>query len=150
MKIRWCSYIPNSLQNGEGIRDVIFLPGCIHNCDGCHNKEAQDPNYGTEIEIDELIKILKVNNDMVDGITLSGGDPLFQYDKTLELCKAIKENLDNNSIWLYTGYTFDYISKHFKEITEYVNVIIDGRYEKDLPPAMYRGSNNQQLIILKR
>lgn len=150
MKIRWCSYIPNSLQNGEGVRDVIFLSGCIHNCDGCHNIEAQDPNYGKDIELEEIIKILKSNNDMVDGITLSGGDPLFQYEKTVELCKAIKNNLENNNIWLYTGYTFKYIQKHFSEILKHVDVIVDGRYEKDLPSAEHRGSNNQQIIILNK
>lgn len=148
MKIKWSGYIPNSLENGEGVRDVIFLTGCIHNCPGCHNKEAQDINNGLDIGIDEMMTILKKNNDMVDGITLSGGDPLYQYNNTVELCKQIKQNLKNNNIWLYTGYTIEYIEKHYPDILKLVDVVVDGRYEQDLPKAPYRGSENQRIIRL--
>lgn len=150
MKIKWCGYIPNSMVNGKGIRDVIFLPGCVHNCPGCHNKKFQNPNFGVDIEIDEILTLFKNNNDMVDGITISGGDPLYQYDKTLELCKAIKSSdIANNNIWLYTGYTYDEIKERFKEILNYVDVIIDGKYDENLPKASFRGSNNQRIIDTK-
>lgn len=147
MRIRWFGYIPNSFVNGEGVRDTIFLSGCKHNCDGCHNKEGQSPNYGQEIDIDEIIEILKMNNDMVDGITLSGGDPLYQYEKTLELCKRIKESdIKNKNIWIYTGFTIEQIKEKFIDILDYVDVIVDGKYEKDLPKAEHRGSENQRII----
>lgn len=147
MRIKWFGYIPNSFTNGEGVRDTIFLSGCIHNCDECHNKEGQNPNYGKDMDIEELVEILRINNDMVDGITLSGGDPLYQYEKTLELCKAIKESdMKNKNIWMYTGYTIDIIRERFVDILDYVDVIVDGKYEKNLPSAEYRGSNNQKII----
>lgn len=143
--------LPNSLVNGKGIRDVVFMSGCIHNCDGCHNKEYQDINKGRDMSVEEIVTTLKENNGMVDGITISGGDPLFQPNETILLCKSIKEELKNNNIWVYTGYTFEFVKDNYPELLKYVDVIVDGKFEKEqthrgTERPLYRGSFNQRII----
>lgn len=148
-KIRIGSILNESLVNGEGIRTVIFFSGCNKACKGCHNLELQNFNAGYDIPIDELVSKIIKNKHMIDGVTLSGGDPLCQYMGCLELCKRLKEHKIN--IWLYTGETFDKILLKYNSITNYVDVIVDGKYEESLKQEglKYRGSSNQAIIHFK-
>ena len=134
-----------SLVDGEGVRYTIFFSGCLHNCPECHNSEYQNFEYGEEITQDKLITELISSSDLIDGITLSGGDPLFQYTDILKLLKKIKEEpkLKDLNIWLYTGFKFEMIPIKIKK---YVDVVVDGRYEKDKPKADWRGSNKQRIF----
>ena len=133
-----------STVDGLGIRISIFLSGCFHNCDGCHNTLFQNPDYGQEMSYDEINEIIKKNLHLIDGITFSGGDPLYQYSNLINYLRQLRTNdtLKHLNIWLYTGFTFDKIPESIKK---YVDVIVDGKYEKDKPPAMWRGSNNQKI-----
>ena len=79
-----------SVNDGEGIRTVVWTQGCPHNCKGCHNPGTHDFNGGFLMDVDEVIEELK-NIEGQDGITLSGGDPLCQSDACIEICKAAKE-----------------------------------------------------------
>ena len=64
MKI--AGFYDESISNGLGWRAVLFVSGCPHHCPGCHNKEAQDFNYGEEFneeEMEVLIRgLVKVND----------------------------------------------------------------------------------------
>lgn len=146
--IRVSNIIKESLVNGEGIRTVIFLSGCELNCKGCHNKDLQNPMAGKDVLIDGLIDSVRENYDMIDGVTLSGGDPFFQYEKTLILCKELKSNFPEKSIWVYTGKLLPEIIDKYNEILKYVDVIVDGPYIEELNTGntLYRGSSNQKII----
>ena len=135
----------DSLVDGNGLRYVIFLSGCHHDCDGCHNKTFQDYNYGSDYKTDEIIMDIKRNKEWIRGITLSGGDPLYQLQNTKEFLKTFKKQteLKHLDVWLYTGYKFKDIPKG---ITILCDTIVDGKYEKDKPAAKYRGSNNQRVM----
>jgi anaerobic ribonucleoside-triphosphate reductase activating protein len=134
-----------SLVDGPGIRTVIFFAGCSHACPGCHNLELQ--NYNTKLAsyytVEDIVSHLADNIEYIDGITLSGGDPLFQIKEVKHLVDALKKHplLKRIPILLYTGYQFEDIPKGF---TQKVDVIIDGKYDKDLPPVKWAGSSNQQ------
>jgi len=134
-----------SLVNGIGARMLIFFPGCPHNCDGCQNPELQDYAYGNDWEIDELIDYIKLRKDWIDGITLTGGDPLFQLNIMKEFLIRLRKDpeLKHLDIWLYTGYLFEQIPGKIKML---LNVIIDGKYDKTRPIARWRGSDNQRLF----
>ena len=73
MKI--AGFYDESISNGLGWRAVLFVSGCPHHCPGCHNKEAQDFNYGEEFNEEEILKRIK-ENSILNGITISGGEPL--------------------------------------------------------------------------
>ena len=134
-----------SLVDGPGPRTAIFTTGCIHNCEGCHNPEYQNYKYGVEWEPEEIIEEIKLVKNWIKGITLTGGDPLFQLDNTKELLKLIRKDteLKHINIMLYTGYLFEDIPGSIKQL---VDVIIDGKYDKNLPRAYMRGSCNQRMF----
>ena len=67
--------------NGEGLRTVLWVAGCSHNCPQCHNPVTWDINGGLafdEAAKEELFEELK--KDYISGVTFSGGDPL--HEKT--------------------------------------------------------------------
>lgn len=63
-----------------------------------------------------------------------------------EFCAKFKEQYPDKTIWLYTGYLFEEIKWFLVD----VDVVIDGRYQKELNPgpgkAKWRGSTNQRVI----
>lgn len=140
----------DATDNGNGIRTVIYVSGCTHYCEGCHNPSSWNANNGIEYSISELIEIIEENP--IADVTISGGDSLtIQYEDTLMLVKEIKAKTNKN-IWLYTGYVFEEIPEHKKEILHYLDVMIDGRFElanKDLR-LLFRGSSNQRIIDVQR
>ena len=104
----------------------------------------------TDKEKELIIKLLKP--DYIKGLTLSGGDPLFETNRNdiLKLIKEIKEVYPNKDIWLYTGYSFNEIKN--LQLMKYIDVLIDGKFineERDITLA-FRGSVNQKIIDVNK
>ena len=76
-ELKLAGAIPESYTDGPGIRYTIFVQGCKHHCKNCHNPETWDFNAGKLIGLDTLYDDI-VSNKMLDGVTFSGGDPMFQ------------------------------------------------------------------------
>lgn len=152
MKIRLARPLQSdSIVDGEGLRTVVWTQGCSHKCVGCHNPSTHDYNGGFEQDVDQLKLQLKQLNYQ-DGVTLSGGDPFFQIDASLEIAKYCRSL--NLNVWCYTGFTFEQLiemSKHNSKITEflnYIDVLIDGKFDlsKRSLEFQFRGSTNQRII----
>lgn len=143
----------SSLSNGLGWRVVLWLSGCSHHCPGCQNPETWDSRAGkkfTEKEKQLLIRLLKP--DYIKGLTLSGGDPLFETSREdiLKLTQEIRQIYPDKDIWMYTGYSFEEIKN--LELMQYIDVLIDGRYlaeQRDISLA-FRGSINQKIIDVRK
>lgn len=137
--------------DGPGFRTSFYLAGCKHNCPGCHNPQSHDPNGGAEYDIDDLVHIAL--DDEFANVTLSGGDPLFQIDGVIELCKKIKE-LSDKTIWVYTGYVYESILKDskFSQLLPHIDVLVDGPFIESLRDESlpFRGSSNQRIINIKQ
>lgn len=70
---------------------TVFTGGCNFRCPFCHNASlVLRPNENPEIEFHELMDFLKKRQGMLDGVCITGGEPLMHPD-TPELIKAIKE-----------------------------------------------------------
>lgn len=98
------------MNNGSGLRVVLWLSGCDHRCKGCQNPQTWDTNSGIlfdEKAEEELFENL--NKDYISGITLTGGDPLNKnnLDEVLKLVNKINVLLPEKTIWLYSGYTWE-------------------------------------------
>lgn len=132
-----------SMVDGPGTRMVIFFTGCGHNCPGCHAPKFQDYNYGIEWEIADIITHIKDRKQWIDGLTLSGGDPMDQ-PQLREFLEALKadDELKHLNIWMWTGFTIDKVPNVIKSK---MDVIIDGKYINTLPDVMWRGSENQRV-----
>ena len=140
-----------TITDGAGLRFSIYLSGCSHACPGCHNPESWDANGGifmTEAILADIISDIK-SNPLLDGITISGGDPFFNPEELLVLLRRLKEETGLN-IWCYTGYTIEYLLKHekYRAPLEYIDVFVDGPFVQSLfdPSLSFRGSSNQRLI----
>jgi anaerobic ribonucleoside-triphosphate reductase activating protein len=156
MKIRLASNLQyDSIVDGEGIRTVIWTQGCPHNCKGCHNPETHDCNAGILTDTEEIKKAILLYPNQ-DGITLSGGDPLFQPEASYDIASFAKKN--NLNVWCYTGYTFEALLEKAKKDEIYmkllkeIDVLIDGRFilEKRSLSLKYRGSSNQRIIDVQK
>lgn len=151
--IRLSGYVNDSLVDGPGVRLAIFTQGCLYACPGCHNPHTWDPKGGVDVPIDDLVAVWR-KNPLLDGITLSGGEPLYQKEKLLPLLRAVVE--DGLNVVMYTGSTYEaLIAKEdpvINEILTYVDYLIDGPFvlaKKNLT-LLYRGSSNQRIIALKK
>ena len=156
MKIRLAADITtDSIVDGEGIRSVIWTQGCLHHCPGCHNPETWDFNDGTLVDVKDVIEEIK-NIELQDGITLSGGDPLYQIEPCLEIAKFCQNN--NLNVWCYTGFTVEELLKRakkepkLKELLENIDVLVDSPFMLELKSydVPFRGSKNQRLIDSKK
>ncbi|MBR0164046.1 MAG: anaerobic ribonucleoside-triphosphate reductase activating protein [Lachnospiraceae bacterium] len=151
----------HSFVDGEGIRFVIFTQGCIHACPSCHNPETWACEGGTALDTSELIAEMLATR-FLDGITLSGGDPLLQAEASFEIARAAREAGLN--VWMYTGWTWEALlqgkvphvsAEEAREGLSFIDVLVDGRfiasraYEHPADEAgvpYWRGSSNQRLI----
>ena len=163
----------DDMNNGDGLRVVLWLSGCSHHCYNCQNPQTWNPDSG--IPFDESAKqeiFNELSKDYISGITFSGGDPLYEnnLDEVLKLVKEIRISFPEKSIWLYTGYDFDLLNSKYNEykytpfaanadewltrweIISNINVLVDGEYideQKDLT-LKWRGSKNQRVIDVKQ
>jgi len=152
LKVRLAGIVETSINNGDGIRKVIFAQGCRHHCKGCFNPDTHDFNGGYECDTDKIIK--RINDDyMIDGVTFSGGDPFEQAEAFAHIAKNINKDL---TIWCYTGYTLqeilDNINKPgWKDLITNIDVLVDGKFEEDKKDRnlKYKGSSNQNIIQLR-
>ena len=88
MKIRIAGVIKESIVDGPGIRFVIFTQGCPFNCPGCHNPQTHDFEGGKLVDTETVIADIKSQN--VQGLTISGGEPLMRAKACLEIVKSVK------------------------------------------------------------
>ena len=145
------------VNNGTGFRVTLWIAGCSHHCRGCHNPESWDYNQGKSLR--EVRKDLfdRLDKSYIQGLTLSGGDPLAQSRKSLLelyfLLRRIKKKFPNKDIWIYSGYTHEEIlqDKFKKLVLSQCDVLVDGLYKYALRDTSlpFRGSSNQRIIYLK-
>lgn len=150
--------------NGVGFRTVLFVSGCENFCAFCHNKETWNPNFGNPFTKETLDYILLcLSKPYIDGITLTGGDPLYisNLETVLDIIQTIKKQFPDKTIWLYTGYTWEEICNVFSynkidnlryRIVTLCDVLVDGKFEKDKKDLTlaFRGSSNQRVIDVKQ
>jgi anaerobic ribonucleoside-triphosphate reductase activating protein len=141
--MRIAGILPCSFVNGDGARYVVFMQGCNHHCEGCQNPETWNFDGGYEITVQEIAEDFKKHR-LLDGITLSGGDPFFQQDACLNLLNL----LPGVNVWIYTGFEYEDICD--TELAKMADVLVTGKFVKELSceGKMY-GSSNQKIIRRK-
>lgn len=143
--------INETVSDGVGLRMSLYLSGCRHKCVGCHNRQSWNPNNGDifdERMFQSVIAQYK-SNPLLSGITLTGGDPLYDFDAFTILIKKLKHALACN-IWVYTGYEYEKIAQ--KPFMQYIDVLVDGKFIQKLyaPDLTFKGSRNQRIIDVQK
>mgnify|MGYP002647538405 CR=1 FL=1 len=143
----------DDMKNGDGLRVVLWVAGCAHHCEDCHNSITWDPNGGIEFDNAaerELLEIL--GRPYISGVTFSGGDPLFpgNREEIGRLVRLIDEKFPTKTKWLYTGYLWEEIQD--LDFLDLLDVVVDGRFEKEKSDQTlhWKGSSNQRVIDVKK
>lgn len=153
MRISLSGVTGDSIVDGPGLRLTIFTQGCLHHCPGCHNPQTHDPNGGSWADTEDILAAA-AENPLLDGITLSGGDPFLQPIPCLALAEgAHKIGLN---VWTYTGYTWEALLEENDAeklaLLKETDVLVDGPFllaERSLE-LRFCGSRNQRLIDVKK
>ncbi|CAH1055289.1 anaerobic ribonucleoside-triphosphate reductase activating protein [Paenibacillus pseudetheri] len=149
-----CGYYPESINEGEGMRAVLFISGCRHRCPGCFNPETWNFKYGEVFTLERQHEIIAeiAANPLLDGLTLAGGDPFFSAEEVLGFIHELRAVLPGFPIWIYSGYTYEELTalpgSPEWNLLKQCQVLIDGRFVEELKDTtlLYRGSSNQRII----
>ena len=108
---------------------IVFISGCNFRCPFCHNRDLVLSENTPEITEEELFSFLNKRKNILDGVVISGGEPLL-YDETLSLMKKIKDM--GYSVKLDTNGSFpERLKKAIKEgLCDYVAMDIKNSKEK--------------------
>ena len=141
------------IANGEGVRVSIFFQGCAFHCDECFNPETWDFNGGLEFTDEVINHILDLASpNHISGLSILGGEPMHpkNIEGTTKLAKDFKEKYQDKTIWCWTGFKYEDIKD--KEVFNYIDVLIDGQFQKDKfdSTLKWRGSSNQRVIDIKK
>ena len=160
MLISVLKIVGNTAADGPGLRTSVYLAGCSHHCPGCHNPQSWNIENGTKVEIDDLIEEIESYGNKK--VTITGGDPFYQYIPLAELVGKLKSR-GYSDIWIYTGYTLEELEKGLYTPTTYstlfkltcemilkkVSGLVDGRFKQDQRDTSlrFRGSSNQKIYL---
>lgn len=150
--MRYHNITTDDMLNGDGLRTVLWVAGCTHRCEGCHNPITWDIDGG--IPFDEAAErelFEKLAPEHISGLTFSGGDPLHprNRDEVTRLARRCRELFPEKTIWLYTGFLWEEISG--LDIVPLLDMVVDGEFVKSLFDARlhWKGSSNQRVIDVK-
>ena len=151
--MRYHNITKDDMKNGTGLRVVLWVSGCTHGCPGCQNPVTWDIKDG--LIFDDAAKeeiFLELRKDYIEGITLSGGDPLHPANRADigSLIEEIHTAFPKKSIWLYTGFSWADINN--LDFIPYVDVLVDGKFRLELLDNQlhWKGSSNQNVIQVKK
>lgn len=149
MKIRVLDIVRGTTVDGPGFRTSIYFAGCRHACPGCHNPQSWDFSGGVEMDLDEIMEIVREEDF---DVTLSGGDPLYHPEAVRELSRRVMDA--GHKVWLYTGFTIEEIEAdpRLSYALEFIDTVVDGPYIEALRDTdlLFRGSSNQRIIPLRQ
>lgn len=151
MNFRCAGIIQESYVDGPGIRLAVFVQGCSHRCEGCHNQHTWDPTQGYLTGTDFIIHEYK-SNPLLSGITLTGGEPMEQPKPMTIIAKHVHKL--GGTVWCYTGYTLEELkalrNTDINNFLKEIDVLVDGPFILSLRDLslQWRGSSNQRIINL--
>ena len=151
MEIRLFGTVNDSIVDGPGLRYVIFTQGCLHHCPGCHNPDSHAIDGGY-IEDTEQCLLEIDQNPLLDGVTLSGGEPFLQATALIHFVQKVKKR--HLHVMIYSGYTFEEILElgdEEKKLLSLCDTLVDGKFILSLKSMelLYKGSSNQRIIDIQ-
>jgi anaerobic ribonucleoside-triphosphate reductase activating protein len=139
---------PCSIVNGPYQRSVLWVQGCSKRCDGCWNPNFLPFNGGEKKSIEETVTLL-TQDPLIEGVTLSGGEPFSQSTALTELSKRLRQK--GLGIMAYSGLTLDEILEDDDKsaLLFELDILVDGEYvQTERAAGMWRGSKNQNVHFL--
>lgn len=129
---------------GPGRRLGIWFQGCSLRCEGCISVDTW-ATAKTLIPIEQLMRTLSSYLPLIDGITISGGEPFDQFEALLAIVVQLRERTKVD-ILVYTGYSVEDITEQLLQIKPYIDVLISDPFQRQSSQTLrLRGSDNQRL-----
>lgn len=152
--MRFAQIREHDVANGPGVRTTIFVTGCTIGCKDCFNEEYQDFNFGNIWTQEETNKIVNyLNEDIVEGLTILGGEPFDNSKDLVKIVSEIREKTDK-SIWIFSGHIYENIVKNNDnlKLLKLCDVLVDGPFVAKLKnlKLRFRGSENQRIIDVNK
>jgi len=151
--LRLHAFVGRSHANGPGARAVLWTQGCRRRCPGCFNPDTHPHTGGVLVAVDALAAGLAARaaaNPSLEGVTLSGGEPLEQLEPLLALLRRLRRDTALSTL-LFTGYTWDEMLAlpHADALLTCLDVVIAGPYDPSQHlGAGLLGSANQTVYCL--
>ncbi|HVA85586.1 MAG TPA: 4Fe-4S single cluster domain-containing protein [Candidatus Saccharimonadales bacterium] len=153
--VRIAGYYHNSLIEGPGRRSSVLFQGCQLHCVGCAAENTWAADGGYLIPVDRLADALLDPAFERDGISILGGEPMFQPDGLLALVRALRCQ-GCPHLLVYSGYTYERLWRLAQmqpaigAVLGEVDVLIDGPFITALADrgGPWTGSRNQRVIDL--
>lgn len=148
--LRIHQFLPHSRVNGPGIRAVLWVQGCSLGCPGCFNPQTFPFSGGELRPVGELLARLVALQGTIEGLTVSGGEPLQQQVPLLALLQRVRQETALTTL-LFSGFTWPEIQRMpaATSLLDCVDVLIAGRYEAGQRLARdLRGSANKTVHFL--
>ena len=142
--------LSSSRSNGPGTRYVIWFQGCTLGCNGCFNPQTHQTEERALVTVSELMWRIRGVEPRIEGITISGGEPLQQPRGLLRLLRAVRRETELTTL-LFSGYEFSEIEgmELGRAILGELDVLIAGRYQPEQHLGVgLRGSSNQKIHFL--
>jgi len=102
MALKIVGFSKTSLLDWDGhVVATVYLQGCNWRCLYCHNPDLV-PGEATyeELDFEEIAEYIRGNSDFLDGIAISGGEPMIHPDLPILIAKirdlGMKVKLDTN------------------------------------------------------
>jgi len=144
------SLLHGSRANGPGPRTVIWVQGCSLRCPGCFNPDTHSSDPRQLMPVEDLVRRLRQDEPAIEGLTLSGGEPLDQAEAVAELLRRVRQETGLSMV-LFTGYTWEEVQadERRKAAVACADVVLAGRYDGSRRLAHgLRGSQNKTLHCL--
>jgi anaerobic ribonucleoside-triphosphate reductase activating protein len=127
----------------------VWVQGCTLGCPGCFNPETHSPDGGRDVALDELFEQIISLGGSIEGVSISGGEPLQQPEAVSYLIGRLSSET-KLSVVLFSGYTLDEIAEMPAKdaVDEHVDVLIAGRYDFTRPVKDLRGSLGKEIHFL--
>ena len=152
-EIRLCGVEPESVVDGPGFRYAIFVQGCPHHCEGCHNPQSHAFDGGYTVALSRLYDDIASNRHL-KGVTFSGGEPFCQPKELVPLGREVKKL--GLGVMTYTGYTYEQLVRENDPdrmaLLGLSDVLVDGPFilkQRDIT-LTFRGSENQRVIDMNK
>lgn len=147
-RLRIHAFEPYSAANGPGTRAVVWVQGCTLGCPGCFNPQTHGRGGG-ETTVDDLVDRILGLGDRIEGVTVSGGEPLQQRRAVLGLLGRLRAETPLSTI-LLTGYAWPEVVRmpDLDVLRGCLDVLVAGRYEQALRVGRgLRGSANKTVHL---
>lgn len=134
---------------GPGLRYIIWTQGCSFHCPKCLSPNSRPLDKGYLVKIDSLADDI-INHPTIEGITISGGEPMLQAESLCKLVSIMKHKRPELTFICFTGFNReDLTSFSQQQLIDSIDLLIDGPYIDQLNDGKgLRGSSNQRLHFI--